>query len=68
SLIKPGENKIDVKVIGSLKNLLGPHHNNPEPGFVGPGSFRNVKGYPAGKDYHMIDYGLFEDFSLFNGK
>ena len=64
-LIKPGMNKIDVKIIGSLKNLLGPHHNNPRPGFVSPESWRNVKGYPAGKDYQMIDYGLMDDFMLY---
>ena len=66
--IKPGVNKIEVKVIGSLKNLLGPHFNNPAPGLVGPWHFRNVKSYPAGKDYQLIDYGLFEEFKLFQGK
>jgi hypothetical protein len=67
-LIKSGVNKIDVKVIGSLKNLLGPHFNNPRPGLVSPGHFRNVKSYPAGKDYQLLDYGLFEDFQLLQGK
>jgi hypothetical protein len=67
-LIKPGINKIDVIVIGSLKNLLGPHHNNPKPGFVSPWTWRNVNFYPSGKEYQMLDYGLFEDFTLLNGK
>ena len=67
ALIRPGINKIDVKVIGSLKNLLGPHHNNPAPGFVSPGSWRGVRSYPAGKDYQMMDYGLMEEFVLFQG-
>jgi len=67
-LIKPGINKIDVKVIGSLKNLLGPHHNNPKPGFVSPWIWRNVKAYPAGKDYQMLDYGLLDDFILYRGE
>jgi hypothetical protein len=66
--IKSGINKIDVKVVGSLKNLLGPHFNNPAPGLVGPWLFRNVKSYPAGKDYQLIDYGLFEEFILLNAK
>ena len=66
-LIKPGNNIIDVKVIGSLKNLLGPHHNYMTPGFAEPQSWRNVKGCPAGKDYQMLDYGLFEEFVLLNG-
>ena len=65
-LLKPGSNKIQVKVIGSLKNLMGPHFNNPRPGLVSPGSFRNVKSYPAGKDYQLIDYGLMEEFILIN--
>lgn len=63
-LIKPGLNKITVTVIGSLKNLLGPHHNNPKAGFVSPWVWRNVKSYPPGKEYQMIDYGLMEDFTL----
>jgi hypothetical protein len=63
-LIKKGINKVDIKVIGSLKNLLGPHHNNPRPGLVSPWIWRNVKSYPSGKDYQILDYGLFEDFTL----
>lgn len=66
-LIKQGTNKIEVKVTGSLKNLLGPHHNNPAPGLVSPGSWRNVRTYPSGTDYQMIDYGLFEEFKLYKG-
>jgi hypothetical protein len=65
--IKQGDNKVEVKVIGSLKNLLGPHFNNPAPGLVGPWHFRNVKSYPAGKDYQLLDYGLMEEFSLLQG-
>jgi alpha-L-rhamnosidase len=67
-LIRPGMNKIDVKVIGSLRNLLGPHHNNPSLGFVTPWSWRGVKGYPSGRDYKLIDYGLFEEFTLTRGE
>jgi hypothetical protein len=67
SLIRPGINKVDIKVIGSNKNLLGPHFNNPAPGLVSPGHFRNVKFYPAGKDYQLYDYGLMDDFQLLNG-
>jgi len=66
-LIGAGSNKIQVKVIGSLKNLLGPHFNNPAPGLASPWLFRNVKSYPAGKDFQLIDYGLMEDFALIKG-
>jgi hypothetical protein len=64
ALLKPGLNKVGIKVIGSLKNLMGPHHNNPAPGLTSPGSWRNVKTYPKGEDYQMIDYGLFNEFIL----
>jgi hypothetical protein len=67
-LVKQGVNKIDIRIIGSLKNLLGPHHNNPAPGIASPWMWRNIKNYPAGKDYQMFDYGLMEEFVLLNGK
>jgi hypothetical protein len=66
-LIRQGKNKIDIKVIGSLRNLLGPHHNDPQPGFVSPWTWRNIKTYPKGADYKMVDYGLYEDFTLSRG-
>ena len=66
--IRPGNNIVGVKVTGSLKNLMGPHFNNPKPGLVSPGHFRNVRSYPSGRDYQLLDYGLFEPFSLLNGK
>jgi hypothetical protein len=66
--IKEGVNKIDIKIIGSLKNLLGPHHNKPAVGIASPWMWRNIKNYPPGKDYAMYDYGLFGDFVLLNGK
>ncbi len=66
--IKQGENKVEVRVLGSLKNLLGPHFNNPAPGLVSPWHFRNVKTYPPGKDYQLLDYGLMGEFELLHGK
>lgn len=64
NLINPGMNKIEVKVIGSLRNLLGPHHSKPNPGFVTPWTWRNIEKYPPGEDYNFLDYGLFEEFVL----
>ena len=43
ALIKPGINKIDIRVVGSLKNLLGPHHNNSDPGLASPGYMEECK-------------------------
>ncbi len=62
--IKPGKNDIEVRITGSLKNLLGPHFNDPAPGLAGPGNWKNVEENIPGKDYQMMDYGLFEDFKL----
>jgi hypothetical protein len=53
-----------VEVTGSLKNLLGPHHNSPKPGMVGPGHWWNIKSYPPGSAYDTYDYGLMSDFEL----
>jgi len=66
--IEKGSNTVEVKVVGSNKNLLGPFHNNPKPGLVSPWHFRNVKTYPAGNDYQQLDYGLMDDFKLETGK
>jgi hypothetical protein len=62
--LKNGDNVIEVKVTGSLKNLLGPFHNNNKPGMVSPWHFRYVNHYPSGNDYHLDDYGLLEDYLL----
>lgn len=63
--LKEGENNVEVIVIGSLKNLMGPHHFNPEKGFVTPWTFfRAPVSQPAGAEYDMLDYGLFEDFEI----
>jgi hypothetical protein len=59
-----GKNIIQVNVIGSLKNTLGPHHRKPVPGLVSPWHWRYVKNYPSGKDYDLYDYGLMQDFQV----
>ena len=66
--IRQGTNTVEVKIVGSNKNLLGPFHNNRRPGLVSPWDFRNVKAYPAGSEYQQLDYGLMGDFGLEEGK
>ncbi|MGD0583557.1 MAG: glycosyl hydrolase [Bacteroidales bacterium] len=66
--IHQGKNTILVRVIGSLRNLEGPFHNNPPAGLASPWNWRYVKKYPSGKDYSQFDYGLIQDFELLNGK
>lgn len=62
--LKAGDNLIEVQVVGSLKNTLGPHHNHPKPGLVSPWLWRGVKTYPSGSEYDIYDYGLMEDFQI----
>jgi hypothetical protein len=64
--LKQGTNHISVVVYGSLKNTLGPHHNNPTLGAAWPAQFQKgaEEGCPPGSEYSLVDYGLFEDFSV----
>jgi hypothetical protein len=64
--IEPGENDIEVTVIGTLKNTLGPHHGNPPLGTAWPGSFQKgpSPGPPAGDRYSTVPYGLAEPYVL----
>ena len=62
--VRNGENEISVIVYGSLKNLLGPHHN-PIRGRTPPNSWdRAPERQPGGEKYDFIGYGLSEDFSV----
>jgi hypothetical protein len=65
-LVRPGTNEIEVTVIGTLKNTLGPHHNNPALGTAWPGMFQKAPspGPPPGSGYSTVGYGLFEPFAL----
>ena len=64
--IKRGENLVEVTVIGTLKNTLGPHHGNPGLGSAWPGMFQKgpSPGPPPGQSYSTVGYGLFEPFTL----
>jgi hypothetical protein len=64
--IRPGVNTIQVVVIGTLKNTLGPHHAGAVRGFASPQIFNRARavGPPPGREYDTIGYGLFEPFVL----
>ncbi len=66
SAIRPGSNAIEVTVLGTLKNTLGPHHGNPGLGRAWPAAFRQgpAVGPPAGDTYHTVEYGLFAPYEL----
>jgi hypothetical protein len=64
--VKRGQNEVEVTVIGTLKNTLGPHHGKPALGAAWPGSFHvgSKSGPPPGAEYSTVAYGLFEPFVL----
>lgn len=64
--IQPGTNTIEVRVIGTLKNTLGPHHAGAGLGSAWPAMFQRgpASGPPRGVQYATVGYGLFEPFSL----
>ncbi|MCP4263185.1 MAG: hypothetical protein GY774_37605 [Planctomycetes bacterium] len=64
--ISKGVNNIEVVVIGTLKNTLGPHHGNPSLGTAWPGMFQKAPnpGPPPGRKYHNVGYGLLKSFEL----
>ncbi|MCS7186105.1 MAG: glycosyl hydrolase [Armatimonadota bacterium] len=49
-------NKLTVKLVGSLRNLLGPHHRGEEVHFTGPWHFEGEQGWVWG--YHFVPFGL----------
>ena len=65
-LIKPGSNRVEVIVIGTLKNTLGPHHGKPALGTAWPAMFTKgpQPGPPPGQEYSTVGYGLFQPFEL----
>ena len=65
----PGRNEIAVVVYGTLRNTLGPFHNDPPLGRAWPGSFQQGAkgGRPPGAEYSSVGYGLFEDFQVLKG-
>lgn len=64
--IKQGDNVVEVIVIGTLKNTLGPFHAGTVAGYAWPWHFQQApnSGPPPGQSYHTIGYGLFRPFTL----
>jgi hypothetical protein len=63
--IQKGENVIDVRVTGSLKNTLGYHHVIQAGWIDSPWSWNEgPEKQPGGSAYQFLDYGLYKEFSL----
>jgi len=57
-LIRNGSNNLELEVIPTLRNLLGPHHikNTVSEGWAGPGSFNSEHNWSD--KYEFVGYGL----------
>jgi hypothetical protein len=70
-----GKNDIKLRLTGSLRNLLGPHHNAAgDSYFVSPGSFEGTLRIQRGHlvdhadyrpDYNLVPFGLAGDVTLY---
>lgn len=63
SSLKKGDNVVEIRVIGSLKNLLGPHYVKTS-GIASPWHWQNSVKQISGEKYEMNDYGLNERFEI----
>jgi hypothetical protein len=61
--LKEGSNTVEVRVIGSHKNLLGPLYDTSS-GLASPWHWKNGRNDMPGNQYCQFDYGLMEDFDL----
>jgi hypothetical protein len=62
-----GENKIQIKVYGTLRNVWGPFHQDATPGIVTPWSWKfPPENQPAPEKYKLYDYGLWTNPEIVN--
>lgn len=57
--IGPGKNRIDIVVVGSPRNMMGPFHLKEKPYNTNPGSFC-VTGEEYSEEYQTVSYGIME--------
>ena len=63
--LKDGENRLRLRLCGSLRNLLGPHHSpDPEPLSVGPDTFSNEGRWKDGTCPYYTDRYAFVRFGI----
>lgn len=60
-LLKTGENEIKIRLVGNLRNALGPlHYEGGDPAFIGPETFRDAA--------HWVDEYVLKPFGVKNIK
>lgn len=61
--LKPGENLVELHVIGGLDNLIGPFHVDPK-GLTEPACWKGITQTQQASKYRFTPYGLWSDFEL----
>jgi hypothetical protein len=65
TMIQKGDNLIDVRITGSLKNTLGYHHVVQTGWIDSPFSWnQGPEKQPEGSAYQFLNYGLYNDFKV----
>jgi hypothetical protein len=55
--LRPGDNVVEIELVGTLRNLLGPHHlNDGDLSWTGPGQFRDKSRWT--EDYTLVPFGF----------
>lgn len=67
NLMKQGKNTIELRVLGGMDNFFGPHHSRSK-GMTPPWDWQKHNGNPDVNGYLLTDYGLSEDFELYQIK
>ena len=61
--LQSGKNSIEIRLIGSMGNLYGPHYSQ-SMGIMGPWMWNGIQEQLPGAQYRSFNYGLEEDFRL----
>jgi hypothetical protein len=64
--VEPGRHVVGVRVVATPRNLFGPFHDPAKPRMIGwPVSWTKYPEHqPPGAEYDVVDYGLFEPFTV----
>ncbi len=65
--LQKGANRVEVRVVGNLENLLGPQFRKYE-GYAGPDRWQNIPSGAKASKYFLTPFGLKSDFTFFEEK
>ncbi len=65
--VQKGANRVEVRVVGSLQNLMGPHFR-PYDGYAGPDRWQNIEPGRKASDYYLTPFGLKSRFAFYEAE